>query len=358
MIITRWINVRIGAIVLAAVLLQVTFFSYLEIFGTTPDFVVVVVAVIGLLGGAVIGAVIGFAAGMLLDISLLETLGVSSLVLLSVGYLAGRYRESFEIDSPFAPAAVTGALAFLASAGFTALQLTLGVERRGQRRGRRRLDHQGLPRVPPRLSDLSADSPRASARRSSSRSAPARRSTRRRRRRAPRACAASPGFLRGRRQAAPSRRAPGSRLRRAVAGGQVAMSFGDGSWNKDRRRARAAERRFAILGGIALIAFGVILFRLWYLQVLSGDRYLAEAQGNRVREVTVQAPRGEILDRDGEVIVGNRTALALQVRTDELPEDAGERKKVLKGVSEVTGMSLERSARRSTSRRSSCRRTR
>ncbi len=61
------------------------------------------------------------------------------------------------------------------------------------------------------------------------------------------------------------------------------------------------QRRIAILGGIALIAFGVILFRLWYLQVLSGDRYLAEAQGNRVRDVTVQAPRGEILDRDGEV---------------------------------------------------------
>ena len=63
----------------------------------------------------------------------------------------------------------------------------------------------------------------------------------------------------------------------------------------------------------------MILFRLWYLQVLSGDRYLAEAQGNRVREVTVQAPRGEILDRDGDVLVGNRTALALQVRKDELP---------------------------------------
>jgi rod shape-determining protein MreD len=128
MILTRWINVRIGAIVLASVLLQVTFFSYLSIFGTSPDFVVVVVAVIGLLGGAVIGAVTGFAAGLLLDVTLLETLGVSSLVLLSVGYLAGRYRESFEIDSVFAPAAVTGALALLATAGLTALQLTLDVE--------------------------------------------------------------------------------------------------------------------------------------------------------------------------------------------------------------------------------------
>ena len=119
------------------------------------------------------------------------------------------------------------------------------------------------------------------------------------------------------------------------------MSFGDGSWNKDRSDTSQVQRRVAILGGIALIAFGVILFRLWYLQVLSGDRYLAEAQGNRVRAVTVQAPRGEILDRDGEVLVGNRTALALQVRKDELPENRAERVKVLERVAEVTGMSLE-----------------
>lgn len=120
------------------------------------------------------------------------------------------------------------------------------------------------------------------------------------------------------------------------------MSFGDGSWNKDRRKVPQLERRVAILGGIALIAFGVILFRLWYLQVLSGDRYLAEAQGNRVREVTVQAPRGEILDRKGEVLVANRTALALQLRKDELPSSGAERAKVLKRVAEITGMDLKK----------------
>ena len=50
--------------------------------------------------------------------------------------------------------------------------------------------------------------------------------------------------------------------------------------------------RVAILGGIALVLFAVIFFRLWYLQVLSGDKYLAEANDNRVREVKVEAPRG------------------------------------------------------------------
>ena len=88
------------------------------------------------------------------------------------------------------------------------------------------------------------------------------------------------------------------------------MTFSGGRWNRDRESPVQFDARVAvILGGLALVLFAVIFFRLWYLQVLSGDKYLAEAQGNRVREVTVHAPRGDILDRDGELLVTNRTAL-------------------------------------------------
>ena len=71
--------------------------------------------------------------------------------------------------------------------------------------------------------------------------------------------------------------------------------------------------RVAILGGIALAMFAVIFFRLWYLQVLSGDEYLAEANDNRTREIRVLPPRGEILDRDGER-AGRATAPAWRSR--------------------------------------------
>ena len=128
MIVTWQIGLRLAAIVLVAVLLQVSFLSYLSILGATPDVLPVVIAVLGLLGGAVTGAVAGFATGLLVDSLLLQTLGVSSLVLLSVGYLAGRYREQFEIDSRMAPALLAGGLTLLATAGFVGLQLMLGVE--------------------------------------------------------------------------------------------------------------------------------------------------------------------------------------------------------------------------------------
>src|SRR5918999_2255847 len=96
--------------------------------------------------------------------------------------------------------------------------------------------------------------------------------------------------------------------------------------------------RVAILGGAPLVMFSLIFFRLWYLEVLSGDKYLEQAQNNRVREVKVPAPRGEIVDRNGEVLVGNRTALALQVKADELPANNKEEAQVVKRLADVTGM--------------------
>lgn len=128
MIITWQIGLRLAGIVLLAIVLQVSFFSYLSVLGASPDVVPVVIAVLGLLGGAVTGAVAGFATGLILDSVLLQTLGVSSLVLLSVGYLGGRYRERFEIGSALAPALLASGLTLLATAGFVTLQLMLGVE--------------------------------------------------------------------------------------------------------------------------------------------------------------------------------------------------------------------------------------
>ncbi len=79
--------------------------------------------------------------------------------------------------------------------------------------------------------------------------------------------------------------------------------------------------RVAILGGIALTLFAVVFFRLWFLQVLSGDQYLVEARENRTRDVRIQAPRGEIVDRSGEVLVTNRQAVVVQLEPQALPEE-------------------------------------
>jgi penicillin-binding protein 2 len=110
--------------------------------------------------------------------------------------------------------------------------------------------------------------------------------------------------------------------------------------NDDRPQGSRLSLRVAVLGGVAVALFAVLFFRLWNLQVLDGDKYLAEAKNNRTREFKVIAPRGDILDREGDVIVDNRTSLALQLNTEKLPEDPAEEKAVLSRLGKLAHMSL------------------
>jgi penicillin-binding protein 2 len=79
-------------------------------------------------------------------------------------------------------------------------------------------------------------------------------------------------------------------------------------------------RRVAVLGGIAFVLFAALFFRLWFLQVLSGETYVSQAAENRVRKVRIEAPRGDIVDRNGKVLVKTRQAAVVQVLPSELPD--------------------------------------
>jgi penicillin-binding protein 2 len=78
--------------------------------------------------------------------------------------------------------------------------------------------------------------------------------------------------------------------------------------------------RVAVLGGFAFVLFAVIFFRLWFLQVLSGDDYVTQARENRVRKIKIEAPRGDIVDRDGNRLVITRVAPVVQIVPSGLPE--------------------------------------
>ena len=128
MILTPKILARLVAVVLLAVLLQLAFFSRVSLFGTSPDVLPAVVVALGLLGGTMSGAVSGFALGFLLDCLLIQPLGGSSLVLLATGYLAGLFRERFEMHSPLVPPLLCMVLTLFAELGFGALSLMLGLD--------------------------------------------------------------------------------------------------------------------------------------------------------------------------------------------------------------------------------------
>lgn len=78
--------------------------------------------------------------------------------------------------------------------------------------------------------------------------------------------------------------------------------------------------RVAALGVVAFVLFGIVFFRLWYLQVLDGDKYLAQARENRVRIERIQAPRGNIVDRNGLTLVENRRATVVSLDPRRIPD--------------------------------------
>jgi len=100
--------------------------------------------------------------------------------------------------------------------------------------------------------------------------------------------------------------------------------------------------RVAVVGGVGVVLFAILFFRLWNLQVFSGDKYLAEAKNNRTREFKEIAPRGDILDRNGDVLVDNRTSLALQLNTAKLPRDPDEERAELARLGQLAHMSLRK----------------
>lgn len=128
MIVTPKILARLVAIVLVGVLLQLSFFSQIALLHTDPDLLPALVVAFGLLGGSMAGAVAGFSIGLLVDCLLVAPLGATSLVLLSTGYLAGLYRERFDVTSSLLPPLLCMGLTLFAELAFAAVQLMLGVD--------------------------------------------------------------------------------------------------------------------------------------------------------------------------------------------------------------------------------------
>ncbi len=93
-----------------------------------------------------------------------------------------------------------------------------------------------------------------------------------------------------------------------------------------------------MLGFVALAVFAVLFLRLWALQVLSGSKYRAEANDNRVRTVQIEAPRGQVVDRNGHVLVTNVLGTSLEVWPADLPANTKARRKELAALSLVASM--------------------
>jgi rod shape-determining protein MreD len=127
-VVTPQLVLRLVALGLAMVILQVAAVSQVELFGTNADLSPLVVAAVGLMAGALPGACFGFAAGLFLDLALVQTVGLSSLILVAVGYGAGRLRELRDPQAALLPFGVGAAATAMATIGYSIMQFLLGVD--------------------------------------------------------------------------------------------------------------------------------------------------------------------------------------------------------------------------------------
>lgn len=125
---TPAIGARLCALGVLGVILQTAAFSQVTVFGAPVDLFPLVVGSVGLLSGSIGGACFGFAAGLFIDVALLQAVGVTSLVYVVVGYGAGRLRELRDPAHGLTPMAVGAAATAIATVGFAMLTFMLGVD--------------------------------------------------------------------------------------------------------------------------------------------------------------------------------------------------------------------------------------
>jgi rod shape-determining protein MreD len=119
--------VRIALVAFFAVLIQETVVSQISVFGITADITSLVVMSIGLLCGAMPGAITGFWVGLFVDLALFQTVGVTSLLYIVIGYWSGRFREQFDPSHGLIPLAMGAASTLVAQVGMGVIQFMLGV---------------------------------------------------------------------------------------------------------------------------------------------------------------------------------------------------------------------------------------
>jgi rod shape-determining protein MreD len=119
---------RIAVLVVVVVFFQIGVVSEVPVFGVTVDLSPLVVAFVGLLCGSTIGAATGFVVGLLVDLALVQTLGVTSLIFTLIGYWCGRLRELRDPQATLTPLLVGAAAAAAATVGYSLMEFMLGVD--------------------------------------------------------------------------------------------------------------------------------------------------------------------------------------------------------------------------------------
>lgn len=118
----------------------------------------------------------------------------------------------------------------------------------------------------------------------------------------------------------------------------------EGKWNSPMRSSsfdsalvEIFNRRLKIVTLCVIVVFAVLMFRLWFLQILNGPNYRVQSENNRIHLQDIPSFRGMIFDRNGELLVDNRPSYNLYI----IPEEIQDREQLLKSLKLLTGLDPE-----------------
>ncbi|HEY2769070.1 MAG TPA: rod shape-determining protein MreD [Solirubrobacteraceae bacterium] len=127
--VTDWrLPLRLVLLTFATVIIQQAAISQISVFGVSADVTPLVVMSVGLLTGSLLGAITGFGIGMFVDLVLVQTLGVTALLYIAIGYWSGRLRELRDPAHGLVPLALGAAVTAFAGFGMAVIQFLLGVD--------------------------------------------------------------------------------------------------------------------------------------------------------------------------------------------------------------------------------------
>jgi penicillin-binding protein 2 len=110
-----------------------------------------------------------------------------------------------------------------------------------------------------------------------------------------------------------------------------------------RKRERRERRdptniRLGMLAFLGLALFAAMFTRLWFLQVLTDETFIAQAQQNQIDVVELPPARGRILDRNGVVLADNRYVSVVSVDQREWTDPEVQRPMVVAELAELLHM--------------------
>ena len=92
--------------------------------------------------------------------------------------------------------------------------------------------------------------------------------------------------------------------------------------NRNGEKSRVVERRTLVVIAFNLLAFAVIVARLYFLQVKEADKYKMMSDENRISTRFLVPPRGLIFDRNGEIIAKNEQDFQALMVAEQTPDIA------------------------------------